>query len=298
MSMVVKELKELMTQQEWLDTLAKPLQNAVRGFFKSLGKAGTALADFLHGTWLGHPLHPVLTDIPIGAWIAAVVLDWMEANTGKRGFGRSADTAVTLGVAGAVSAAAAGLTDWQHLTGESRRTGLSHALFNTLALAFFVGSMVSRKGKNRGMGRVLALAGLSAATAGAYLGGDLVFRQKIGVNHAPEGVDTPNFEPVMAETDLPENTLKRAWLNDVPIVLLRRGEQIFALAETCAHLGGPLADGEIGEDDEGNPTVICPWHGSTYAMNDGRIVTGPTAYPQPCFETRVRNYQIEVRARA
>jgi nitrite reductase/ring-hydroxylating ferredoxin subunit len=223
----------------------------------------------------------------------------MESSTGRRAFGRGADAAITLGVAGAVSAAATGLTDWQHLTGESRRTGMSHALFNTLALGLFIGSLVSRKGKNRGMGRVLALAGLSAATAGAYLGGDLVFRQKVGVNHAPEGVDTPRFEPVMAEADLPDNTLKRAYLNDVPLVLLRRGEQIYALAETCAHLGGPLADGEIGEnDDEGHPSVICPWHGSTFALNDGRIITGPSAYPQPCFETRVRNSQIEVRRHA
>jgi nitrite reductase/ring-hydroxylating ferredoxin subunit/uncharacterized membrane protein len=295
MSLAVKELKELLRQQTWLDKLAVPLQDAVQGFYQGTGRFGAVLADILNGTWLGHPLHPVITDVPIGAWIAAAVLDRLESSTGRRGYGRSADTAVTIGVASAVGAAAAGLTDWQHLKGESRRTGLVHALFNSLALIFFIGSLVSRKKKNRALGRSLALTGLTLASAGAYLGGDLVFRQKIGVNHSPDELRQREFKAVLSADDLPENKPTRAMLDDTPLVLVRRGQQVFALAESCAHLGGPLAEGKLGSDEQGLPHITCPWHGSTFAMDSGRIISGPSAYPQPCFETRIYNGQVEVR---
>lgn len=297
MSIAVKELKETLRRQDWIDQLAEPLQKGVSAFYQKTGKLGSLLADFLNGTWLGHPLHPVITDVPVGSWVVAVVLDQMESSTGRRGFGRSADVAVTIGVAGAVSAAAAGLTDWQHLTGESRRTGFIHAALNTVALALFIGSMVSRKNKNRAMGRSLALAGLGVAGAGAYLGGDLVFRQKIGVNHAPDEIKAPEFQPVYSASDLPENQPTRAMLKTIPLVLVRQGEQIYALAEQCAHLGGPLADGQLRVYEQGSPHIICPWHGSTFEMSSGRVINGPSAYPQPCFETRIFNGQVEVRLR-
>jgi nitrite reductase/ring-hydroxylating ferredoxin subunit/uncharacterized membrane protein len=295
MSLAVKELKEFLRQQTWIDQLAEPLQSAVKGFYKSTGPVGEKLADFLHGTWLGHPLHPVITDVPIGSWIAAVVLDGMESSTGRRGFGRSADTAVTIGVVSAVGAAAAGLTDWQHLKDEPRRTGMLHALLNSLALVLFLGSLFSRKKKNRALGRSLALAGLTLSGAGAYLGGDLVFRQKIGVNHAPEQEQQRNYKAVASLDSLAEGRPTRAMLNDTPLVLVRRGQQVFALAESCAHLGGPLSEGELSSDDENVPQITCPWHGSTFAMDTGRIISGPSAYPQPCYDTRIRDGQVEVR---
>lgn len=298
MSLAVKELKDMLRRQTWIDRFAIPLQKAVQGFYQRTGRLGTFLADFLNGAWLGHPLHPVITDVPIGSWIAAVVLDGLEASTGKRGFGRSADTAVSIGVASAVSAAAAGLTDWQHLQGESRRTGLLHATFNSLALIFFLGSLASRKNKQRALGRSLALAGLALSGAGAYLGGDLVFRQKVGVNHAPENLRQPEFKPVLAVSDLPEDQPTRAMLKDTPLVLVRRGQQVYALAESCAHLGGPLAKGELSSGEAGIPQITCPWHGSIFAMDSGRVVRGPSAYPQPCLEARIMNGQVEVRVRA
>jgi nitrite reductase/ring-hydroxylating ferredoxin subunit/uncharacterized membrane protein len=298
MSTIVQELKETLRQQTWIDRMAIPVQKAVRAFYENTGPVGQKIANFLHGTWLGHPLHPVITDVPVGAWTAAVALDVMAAKNRSRGLQRGADAAVAIGVASAVGAAVTGITDWQHLQGESRRTGFLHATLNTVALTLFVGSMVSRGKRNYGLGRDLALSGYLIAAASAYLGGDLVFRQKIGVNHAPEKVETPDFEPVMDAAGLPENRLVRAMLKDTPLVLVKQGDQVFALAESCAHLGGPLADGELGVDAHGRATVTCPWHSSRFEMHSGVVLDGPSAYPQPCFETRVRNGQIEVRQRS
>jgi nitrite reductase/ring-hydroxylating ferredoxin subunit/uncharacterized membrane protein len=298
MSTLVKELKDALARQTWIDKAAKPVQEAVGSFFQSTGKIGQKLADFLHGVWLGHPLHPVITDIPIGSWTAAVVLDALHSDTPSKGVARSADTAVVLGVTSAVGAAVTGLTDWQHTTGESRRTGLVHAGFNTLALSLFVASLFARGNHNRPLGKKLALFGYLAVIAGGYLGGDLVFRQKIGVNHAPKKIEVPEYEPVLNENELPENHLVRITVKDIPVVLLRRAHNVYALAETCAHLGGPLAEGEIGDDPvEGGPAVTCPWHGSTFNMVDGKVVCGPSTFPQPVFDARLNNGKVEVRYR-
>lgn len=297
MSDFVQNLSNLFQSAEQIDALAKPVQKSVMGFFKGLGPVGSRIADFLHGTWLGHPVHPVLTDIPIGAWTVAVALDAMEASSGSRGVGKAADAAVVVGVAGAVGSAASGITDWMHLQGESRRTGFTHALLNTVALSFFIGSMAARAGRNRGLGRLLALTGYTISGASAYLGGDLVFRQKIGVNHAPKQIDAPTYTAVLPVEQLPENRLTRAMLGDTPLVLLRRGMQVYALAEVCAHLGGPLAEGELDSTEDGRPTVICPWHQSTFDMTSGDVVHGPSAYPQPCLRARINNGQVEVAQR-
>ncbi|HXV79151.1 MAG TPA: Rieske 2Fe-2S domain-containing protein, partial [Candidatus Binatia bacterium] len=95
---------------------------------------------------------------------------------------------------------------------------------------------------------------------------------------------------VLAETQLPENELKRVTANGMPVLLLRRGKQIYAIAETCAHLGGPLSEGKL-EDT----SVRCPWHGSCFSLEDGRVLEGPSVHAQPVLEVRRHNGQIEVR---
>ncbi len=294
MSDFVQNLSNLFQSADRIDALAKPVQETVIKLFKSGGPVGTRIADFLHGIWLGHPLHPVMTDIPVGAWTAAVLLDTMEASSGSRGMGKAADAAVALGIAGAVGSAATGIADWMHLRGESRRTGFTHALLNTMALSLFIGSLVARGNRSRGLGRMLALTGYTIAGASAYLGGDLVFRQKIGVNHAPKQIDAPEYTAVLPVEQLPENQLTRAMLDDTPLVLLRRGMQVYALAESCAHLGGPLAEGDLDSTADGRPTVVCPWHGSVFDMTSGDVLHGPSAYPQPCLMARINNGQVEV----
>ncbi|RPJ39699.1 MAG: DUF2231 domain-containing protein [Chloroflexi bacterium] len=290
-------LSKWFNRQDWLDRFAKPVQSLVTQLFNNGGVVGKKIANFLNGTWLGHPLHSVITDVPVGAWTAAITLDAMEASTGRKGIGQAADAAVALGVASAASAAVAGFADWQHTTGESRRVGFTHALLNTLALGLYVSSMVARSSRQRSLGRALALAGFGVVSASAYLGGDLVYRLKVGIDHSPERSDikADDYQAILPASNLPENQLYRAQLNDIPLVLLRRGERVYALAATCAHLGGPLNEGELQEDPQGQPVVVCPWHGSRFNMQTGAVLDGPSAYPEPCFDARIRNGQVEVR---
>src|SRR5262245_5859568 len=155
-------------RQGWLDPLADRLQAAVAGIYRAGGETGRVIRDMLHGTWLGHPLHPVLTDIPLGAWTAALVLDAMDNGRG-RAFSRAADASIGLGLAGAVGAATTGLTDWQHTVNSDRRTGLVHGLLNTAATTLYAGSFLLRRRGARAAGQGLAGAGFLLAVGAAYL---------------------------------------------------------------------------------------------------------------------------------
>jgi nitrite reductase/ring-hydroxylating ferredoxin subunit/uncharacterized membrane protein len=277
--------------QDWLEPLADRLQSTLTNAFAAAGPAGQEIADALHGRWLGHPLHPVLTDIPIGSWTAAAVLDALEQMTGNRALGRGADAAIGLGILGALGAAITGLTDWRHTEGRARRLGLAHGLLNTGALALYTTSMILRQLQARSAGRGVAALGFAVANAAAYLGGHLVFGEQIGVDHTASQVPPAEFVPVLPEAELPENELRQVLANGMPVLLLRRGDRIDAIAGTCSHLGGPLAEGSL-EDR----SVVCPWHGSRFALDSGAVLNGPATFPQPCFETRIWDGQIEVRA--
>jgi nitrite reductase/ring-hydroxylating ferredoxin subunit len=134
--------------------------------------------------------------------------------------------------------------------------------------------------------------GYSIALTSAYLGGHLVFNNQVGVDHTADTEGYPkDFVAVLAEADLAEGTMKRVEANAVPVLLAKKHGRIFAIQENCAHMGGPLAEGELLDDC----SVRCPWHGSRYSLEDGSVLDGPSAYPQPAFEVRVRDGQIEVR---
>jgi nitrite reductase/ring-hydroxylating ferredoxin subunit/uncharacterized membrane protein len=282
---------QLIDRQHWLETLANRLQSSLNDTVAAAGPAGQQVANALHGVWLGHPLHPVLTDIPIGSWTAAAVLDALEEVSGNRAFGRGADAAIGLGIIGALGSAVSGLTDWRHTDGRARRIGLTHGLLNTGALALYTTSFVLRRLRSRRAGRRVAMLGFLVANAAAYLGGHLVFGEQVGVDHTAVHLPPQEFVAVLPDSELPANQLRRVIANGMPVLLLRRGPQIYAIAETCSHLGGPLAEGKL-EDR----SVICPWHGSRFALDNGQVLDGPATFPQPCFETRVRDGEIEVRA--
>jgi nitrite reductase/ring-hydroxylating ferredoxin subunit/uncharacterized membrane protein len=282
---------DVVGQQEWLEPLADTLEEALGGVFGAMGSQGQGVKNFLHGVWLGHPLHPVITDVPVGAWTVALVLDALESISGREELGPGADAAVGLGLVGAVAAALAGATDWKETDGHSRRVGLMHALLNTGATALYGASLVCRGRGNRGAGRGYAALGYAVAAASAYLGGELVYDQRIGVNQVA-GVEPPQeWVAVYPAPDLPENQPRRALAQGMKVVLVRQGTRVYALNETCSHLGGPLAEGKV--EGEG---IVCPWHGSRFALADGHVMDGPATYPEPCLETRVRDGQIEVRA--
>jgi nitrite reductase/ring-hydroxylating ferredoxin subunit/uncharacterized membrane protein len=277
-------------RQRWLDTTAEALQPAVRRAFDALGPARRHVKNFLHGTWLGHPLHPALTDIPLGAWTATLLLDAIGDRRGRPGVARAADASLALGLAGAVGAAATGLTDWSDTDARPRRIGVAHAALNGGATLLFAGSLLCRRRADRELARGLALAGYLAALAAAYLGGELAFHEQIGMDHSA-GRDLPEeFTRVLAESDLPEGELKRVRYNETPLVLVKRGDRLYAFVERCAHLGGPLAEGRLEAD-----TIVCPWHASRFALGTGEVVDGPSAFRQPCLEVQARDGQIEVR---
>lgn len=289
--MVTEALIKTVEQQEVLDQLSDKIQPLVSNAFESAGPAGREVKNFLHGTWLGHPLHPALTDVPLGAWTAALTLDAMESISGRKELGAGADAAIAVGLVGAVGSAVTGLTDWSETNGRARKVGLLHGLLNVGATALYATSLVLRRKDMRGAGRGFAMLGYAVSSTAAYLGGHLVFSEQIGVNHAAAQEMPKEFVPVLADAELVEGEMKRVDAGGVPVLLVRREGDVCALANTCSHLGGPLAEGKLEGD-----VVQCPWHGSRFNVRDGSVVDGPATFPQPCFETRVREGQIEVRS--
>ena len=280
---------ESIEQQEWLDPGSETVQQAVKATFKAGGLAGQQAKNALHGTWLGHQLHPALTDVPIGAWTVALVLDALEAR-GRWEFAPGADAAIAVGLAGATGAAVTGITDWAETNGEARRVGATHGLLNLGVALLYGTSLAARRQGYRATGRQLAALGYAVSMVSAYLGGHLVFAKRIGVDHADVEAAPRDWIPVMAAADLPENQPRRVEVNGVPVLLVHQDGRLYALAETCSHLGGPLAEGTL----EGC-SVRCPWHGSRFALDDGRVLDGPATTPQPRFALRVREGQIDVR---
>lgn len=285
-----REFTSWLDEQGWLDATADTLQPSVKRFFEALGPAGRGVKKFLHGTWLGHPFHPVMTDIPLGAWTVTLLLDAMGDSRGKSGVARAADASLVLGLAGALGSAVTGLADWSETDARPRRLGVAHAVLNAGATLLFAGSLFCRGRGSRGAGRGLAATGYLAMIAAAYLGGELVYHEQIGVDHSSGREMPEKFTPVLPLSELTEGKLTRVLYKDTPLLLVKRGDRVFALAETCAHLGGPLSEGKL----VGN-TVVCPWHASRFELASGRVVNGPSAFPQPCLETRMRNGKIEVR---
>jgi len=154
----------------------------------------------------------------------------------------------------------------------------------------FTTSLILRKKKLRTGGRVAAAIGYGLLALSAHLGGKMVYEQRVGVDRTAGEVFPKDFVSVLAESKLADSMPTRAIHDGVPILLVRRGQKIFALAETCSHFSGPLSEGKLVED-----TVVYPYHASRFALDDGRVLDGPAVHPQPCLQVRVRNGQIEVR---
>jgi nitrite reductase/ring-hydroxylating ferredoxin subunit/uncharacterized membrane protein len=283
----------LAEQQEWTRPVEEGLQQAVSGVYSGMGPIGRKVENALHGTWMGHPLHPGVTDVPLGAWTVAVVLDAADAIRGDDKYADGADAAVAVGLVGAVGSALTGLTDWHKTDGSARRLGMVHGLLNVGVTTLFAVSWALRRGGKRDAAKVCSLAGFAASAVSAYLGGSLVNVEKIGVDHADRTPLPEEFVQVLPDADLQEGIPRRVEVQGVRVLLVRREGRIHALGEVCAHLGGPLAEGELEGD-----SVRCPWHGSRFCLEDGRVLDGPAVYPQPSYEARVRDGRIEVRRRS
>jgi nitrite reductase/ring-hydroxylating ferredoxin subunit/uncharacterized membrane protein len=263
------------------------VSDRIQGVVQSLNPQ--PVADILHGSWLGHPLHPVLVQVPVGSFLSAAVLDLIPGNR------RAATVLIAVGTAGAVPAIAAGWADWSQMTKDRRRVGLVHAAANAVSLALYAGSLTARLTGRPGRGKALAFAGLAASGLGAYLGGHLAYAQSGGTNQAaPDIARVPEEWTAVATLDeLPEGKTSVRKIDDVPILLYRDGAKVSAMIERCSHETAPLGDGEVigtGAD----ACVVCPWHGSTFRLSDGAVVHGPAANDQPLLRSRVRAGSVEV----
>jgi nitrite reductase/ring-hydroxylating ferredoxin subunit/uncharacterized membrane protein len=265
-----------------LDAVAEPLQQLA----KAAVPEGSTLKDALSGTWLGHPLHPPLTDVVIGAWTSALLLDLLGDESSEP----AADTLVAAGVAAAVPTALSGLSDWADTRGGSRRVGTVHALGNTTALVLHVLSWFARRGGDRRRGRLLSGAGFAIASFSAWLGGHLSFGKGIGVNQTAFDSAPEEWTAVLDAEHLSEGALTAATVDTTPVLLLRRGDQVHALDDRCSHRGCALHEGRLEND-----TIVCPCHGSTFRL-DGSIVRGPATAPQPRFDARIVDGKLEIRA--
>jgi nitrite reductase/ring-hydroxylating ferredoxin subunit/uncharacterized membrane protein len=270
-----------------LDRIGDPLSKAVRGAYAAGGTVGAQIKNAAHGTWLGHPLHPVFTDVPLGAWTAALALD--AAADGDEGRHRAATFAIGVGLVGAAGAAITGLTDWSETDGQARRTGLIHGLLNVSATVLMGAAFALRSKTSGGPSRPFAWVGYAIALGSAYLGGDLVYGQRIGVDHAD--IDPPvDFTAVADSAALADNSMLRVRAGDADVLLVRQHGRVCALAHSCAHLGGPLSEGTLKDG-----SVVCPWHGSEFSLDDGHVLNGPATHNQSTLAVRERDGRIEVR---
>jgi nitrite reductase/ring-hydroxylating ferredoxin subunit len=269
------------------------LAGVVDGFFRVLGRPGKLLQDFLNGSWLGHSLHPVVVDVVVGGSTGAVLLQLLSW------FG-VADTRVALlwllGLTwlAAISAIVTGLTDFKDTaTGDERDVVGLHGLINIVATVLFVASFLGLLGGEEGdaLAGWLLLIGYGVVSTGAFIGGHVVFKYGYMVNHNAfsGGKKAKEFTAVMSSADLPEATPTKAMLSTTGLVLVRRGDLVFALKETCSHAGGPLAEGTI---DGYN--IVCPWHASTFRLSDGAVRHGPAATRQVAYRARINGDQVEV----
>ncbi|MFC7219493.1 Rieske 2Fe-2S domain-containing protein [Streptomyces polyrhachis] len=250
--------------------------------------ARTAVKNALSGTWLGHPVHPIATTLPIGAWAMACALD---ATAGRSG-APAARRLVGLGVLAALPAAATGASDWSDTIGATQRVGLVHAWGNLTATALQAASWLVRRRGCRRSGIALSAAALGSAACAAYLGGHLSLVRGIGVNHTAFQEPVTDWTDVAALSDLTEGKPTRVTPGGVPVVLVRYQGTVYALSATCTHEGGPLDKGEI----VGDGCIKCPWHGSEFRLTDGQPVRGPASVTEPSWEVKLTDDRVAVRS--
>src|SRR3954469_12447629 len=279
----VKEGVEALESAASLDGPAKAIAKQARKLFPR-----GPVKDLVSGTWLGHPLHPVLTDVVIGSFTSATLLDLLGGDED----GRAAERLIAVGLSAYGPTAAAGVSDWvdsEYGDERVRRIGLVHAGTNATAFGLYAASLAARRGASRARGKLLALAGAGVLSVGGYLGGHMSFRRGTGVNETAfdEG---PSEWTAVGAGELEDNEPKSVMAGDTPVFLLRHRGHLHAIHDRCSHRGCSLSGGEL--DGE---SITCPCHGSRFSVRDGAVERGPATAPQPVFEVREGASGIEVR---
>ena len=273
----------------WLRTLSDWLTGALDPVRER--HQDNLLLELLHGgRWAGHPIHPALSDLPIGLWTGVLVLDAADRGAAPQ---RGIDAAGVLSAAGilaSVATAVTGLSDWTVSNEEDRRVGLMHGLLNTVALGLQGASLGTRMTGHRSTARALAAASFTVTASAGYLGGHLVFTKGVMVNRVAWAIGPRRWTRALQEADLPDDTPTAVEAEGRRIMLYRHHGTLYALDNICSHAGGLLSRGTVAD-----MTVTCPLHGARFALADGRVGRGPANQPQPVLPTRIRNGWIEVR---
>jgi len=267
-----------------LDATGKQVGEKFRGLL-----APGALKDAISGTWLGHALHPLLTDVVIGSFVSASLLDLLGGDDD----GAAAEKLIAVGIAAYGPTALTGVSDYADSELNDvriRRVGLVHAGANAAALGLYTASLAARRRGRRGRGKLLGLAGGAVLGAGGYLGAHLSFAQGVGANQTAFDPGPLEWTSAGAATDLRDGEPARVVVDETPVMLIRRGDDLYALHDRCSHRGCPLSNGEL--DGE---VIVCVCHGSRFSLRDGTVERGPATTDQPSYEVRESDGQVEVR---
>lgn len=284
-------------QARWV----KPFGEWLHGIDHAIFHAIPSIRDLLNGRWLGHPIHALLTDAPIGILFLVIVFDVVALPA-------AAGWALGLGILGMLAAALAGFADYADTDGKARERATLHSTLMVVALVVYLIDAVLRLGGPSGGPASAAAIAVSVIAflilaAGAFVGGDVVYVTGNMIDrHAYRGAGTKwlALEPAEVGPDgsIPEGRPIRAKLGINTLVLVRNGEMILALHDTCAHAGGPLSEGRlldaghrpISDGGGGSAAIVeCPWHGSRFRLGEGHVVGGPSVYDQPAYEVRARD---------
>jgi nitrite reductase/ring-hydroxylating ferredoxin subunit/uncharacterized membrane protein len=283
-----------------LERTARPLRGlgngvagVVGGFYRLLGRPGRLLQDLLNGSWLGHSLHAVLVDVVIGAATAALLLDVLRLFFAVEGLETATTWVVGLTTLTAVGAILSGLTDFKDTAPGSATRDVTtlHAVVNLVATIGFAVSLVQRLGGDQDAAFWGFLMGYLLISVGGYIGGHVVFKYGYMVNQNAfsRGKRAKEFTPVLAAAELPEETPTKAMFGQTAVMLVRRGDVVHALKDTCSHAGGPLSQGKLSGE-----TIECPWHFSVFRLADGSVVHGPASSRQVSYRARINGDQIEL----
>lgn len=287
---MLSERVDIVLDNQQLEETARKLSRSLHEAVLQGGEGTKQLADLLHGVWLGHPLHSVLTDVVVGAWSIGLFFDLVSLFNSSRQAAIIADALTKVGNVAALPTLLTGLTDFSTIPEPVANIALTHAAMNNIGFALQVASANAR---NRGeRERAVSLSGLAFAflLTGAYLGGHLSYAKKVGVKYYEEPTEPQGWTPALEVNKIREREPRRIEVAGQPVLLYRQGNQIQAIGAVCPHSGGPLEQGKFYDG-----CVQCPWHDSVFALADGHVVHGPSTYAVTNYAVRVRNGMIEVR---
>ena len=262
---------------------AKPFGDWLHGLVAAIFGRITPVRDFLAGTWLGHPLHALLTDVPIGALTLTIVLDLLGQRV-------AADVALLIGILAMLASAAAGFADYSTTDGRARVRATVHSMLMLVSLVIYLVSLAIRATgpANRALPIALSIVAYVLLAGGAFVGGDVVYLLGNVVDRHAWRSSGTKWQPLQVgeaaggtPREIAEGSLVKAQLGIQDLVMIRTGETILALHNQCAHAGGPLNEGTLVEG-----CIECPWHGSRFEVATGRRRRGPTVYDQPAYEVR------------